>query len=167
MTLPLIRDLHAYQAWADAEVFRLIAATPAAQTDDQVLHLLNHIDAVHRFFVLSVQGEPPTREELKKERSVDELRVSMQKIHRLADGYLPKLRESRLRDKIEVPWFKDFQPTCQEALTQAVMHSQSHRAQLLAHLRALGAATTPLDYIVWVSQGRPAPEWETAHAAIS
>jgi len=165
--LRLIRDLHAYQAWADAQVFRLIAGLPAANDDEKVLHLLNHMDHVYRFFILSVQGEPPSREELQEQRSIDQLRESMHRIHKLADGYLPKLRESRLRDKVEVPWFHDFQPTCQEALTQAVMHSQSHRAQLLSQLRSLGAETKPLDYIIWVSQGRPTPEWESAHVATS
>ena len=165
--LPLIRDLHAYQAWADAEIFRLVDGTPAAQNDEKVVKLLNHMDAVYRFFVLSVQGEPPTREELAAERSVAELRESMQKIHKLADGYLPKLRESRLQDPVEVPWFKDFQPTCLEALTQAVMHSQNHRGQMLTILRGLGADTKPLDYIVWVSKGRPSPEWQSASATAS
>ncbi len=165
--LPLIRDLHSYQAWADAEIFRLIEATPAAQNDEKVLKLLNHIDAVYRFFVLAVQGEPPTREELMAERSLEQLRASLQKIHKLADGYLPKLRESRLKDPVEVPWFKDFQPTCQEALVQGVMHSQNHRGQLLTMLRTLAADTKPLDYIVWVSKGRPAPEWQAAGATAS
>jgi len=165
--LPLIRDLHSYQAWADAEIFRLLESTPAAQNDEKIVKLLNHMDAVYRFFVLSVQGEPPTREELVAERSLAELRASMQKIHRLAEGYLPKLRESRLNDRVEVPWFKDFQPTCLEALTQAVMHSQNHRGQLLTMLRTLGLDTKPLDYIVWVSKGRPSPVWQTATATVS
>lgn len=165
--LPLIRDLHSYQAWADAEIFRLVEATPAAQNDEKIVKLLNHMDAVYRFFVLSVQGEPPTREELSAERTLTELRASLLKIHKLADGYLPKLRESRLKDPVEVPWFKDFQPTCQEALTQAVLHSQNHRGQLLTMLRSAGADTKPLDYIVWVSKGRPSPEWHTATATAS
>ena len=162
MITALIRDLHGYQAWADAETYRLVLATPAAKTDPKVLDLLKHIHDVQRFFVLSVQGEPPTKEEFMQQKSLDELLASVQKIHKLTDGYLPKLRESRLRDKIEVPWLTDFQPTCQDALVQAVMHSQSHRGQLLAHLRTLGATTKPLDYIIWAMNGRPAPEWETA-----
>jgi uncharacterized damage-inducible protein DinB len=164
--LPLIRDLHAYQAWADAEVFRLIATTPAAAEDEKVRSLLNHIHSVYRFFLLSVQGEPPSREEMQQQQSIDELRGSMEKIHRLADSYLPKLRESRLGVLIRVPWFKDFQPTTQDALVQAVMHSQNHRGQLLTLLRILGADTKPLDYIVWVGKGRPTPEWERVAAAI-
>jgi len=158
----LIRDLHAYQAWADAEIFSLIEGTPGAKDDAKVLQLLNHMHAVHRFFVLSVQGEAPTVQELSKELALADLRVSMEKLHRLADGYLPKIRESRLRDKVQVPWFKDFRPTCLEALMQAAMHSQNHRGQMLTHLRTLGASTKPLDYIVWVSKGRPTPEWEVA-----
>lgn len=164
MILALIRDLHGYQAWADAEVYRLVLATPAAKTDPKVLQLLKHIHDVQRFFVLSVQGEPPSKEEFMQEKSLDELLASVQKMHRLTDSYLPKLRESRLRDKIEVPWFPDFQPTCQEALVQAVMHSQSHRGQLMSLLRSLGAETKPIDYIIWAMNGRPAPEWEAAGA---
>jgi uncharacterized damage-inducible protein DinB len=164
--LHLIRDLHAYQAWADAQVFRVITATPGTQNDAQLKQLLNHIQAVYRFFVLSVQGEPPTQQELTKELTLDELRVAFEKIHRLADGYLPKLRESRLRDKVHVPWFTE-QPTCQEALVQAALHSQNHRGQVLTLLRTLGAETKPLDYIVWVSQGRPTPVWESSSATAS
>jgi len=162
--LSLIRDLHGHQAWADAETCRLVISTPAAKVDSKVLQLLKHIHDVQRFFVLSVQGEPPTKDEFMHEKSFDELLVSVRKMHKLTDGYLPKLRESRLRDKIEVPWLRDFQPTCQEALIQAVMHSQSHRGQLLSQLRSLGAETKPLDYIVWVMNGRPAPEWESVIA---
>src|SRR3954469_10797191 len=160
-----IRDLHAYHAWADGEILRYIVATPEAQSDDNVRQLLNHMHVVHRFFLLSVQGEPPSREQLMEERSVDELRISIPELHHLADTFLPKLRESRLNDKIHVPWFKDYQPTCQEALIQAALHSQNHRGQLLSLLRILGADTKPLDYIIWASHGRPAPTWDKAGAA--
>jgi len=164
--LTLIRDLYAYQSWADAEVCRLIAAIPAAQTDPKILTMLNHLHAVQRFFLLSVQGELPTREEMMKELSFEELRSSMQKFHKLADGnYLPKLRESRLRDKLEIPWFKDYQPTCSEALVQGVMHSQHHRAQVLTLARSLGGTPTVVDYIVWTSKSRPAPDWGVAATA--
>lgn len=165
--LLLIRDLHAHQAWADAELFRVIATTPAAQQDEAVLKLLNHMNAVYRFFVLSVQGEAPSREEMERELSLEELQAAMHKMHRLADSYFPKLRESRLNVPIQVPWFQDFQPTTQDALVQAVMHSQNHRGQLLTMLRNLGAHTKPLDYIVWVKKGRPSPEWDIAAAASS
>ena len=166
--LTLIRDLYAYQSWADAEICRLIAATPAAKTDPKVLQLLNHLHAVQQFFLLSVQGEPPSREEMMRELSFDELRASMQKFHRLADSnYLPKLRESRLRDKLEVPWLKEFQPTCHEVLVQAVMHSQHHRAQAFSLVRSLGGESIMIDYIVWVSKGRPEPVWEVAVSTAS
>jgi hypothetical protein len=38
---------------------------------------------------------------------------------------------------------------------------------LLTMLRTLGADTKPLDYIVWVSKGRPSPEWQIAGATAS
>ncbi len=158
--LALLRDVFAYQAWADAEVIRRIEATPTAKADAELQKLLHHIYVVYRFFLLSVQGEPPTQEELMKELSFGEVREGLQKIHRLADGFLPKIRESRLRDKVEVPWFKE-QPTCHEALVQAVLHSQNHRGQMLTMLRKHGGEAKPIDYIVWVSEGRPSPQWES------
>ena len=164
--LPLMRDLFAYQAWADAEIVRLIDATPGAKANDDLHKLLQHMDVVFRFFVLSVQGEAPSKEELMKEHSFEEIRADLQKIHRIADGFMPKIRESRLRDKVHVPWFEE-QPTCQEALMQAVMHSQNHRGQMLTLLRTVGAQTKPLDYIMWVNEGRPAPEWHAASVTAS
>jgi uncharacterized damage-inducible protein DinB len=165
--LPLIRDLHAYQAWADAEVLHFVEGTKDARSDPRILELLNHIYMVHRFFLLSVQGAPPSREELMRELPFDELACAIQNLHTLADTYFPKVRESHLDDRIEVPWFKDYQPTSQEALTQAALHSQNHRGQLLTLLRTMGAVTRPLDYILWVSQGRPAARWQrTATASL-
>src|SRR4051794_23427256 len=103
--LAMIRDLFAHQAWADAEMWRFVAATPAAQSDQKVLELLNHIHAVQRYFLSAVQGEPLTVEELRKIIPLSELRESFRRYHDQADRYLPKVRESHLHDPIVVPWF--------------------------------------------------------------
>jgi uncharacterized damage-inducible protein DinB len=163
--LALIRDLFQHQAWADAEMWRFVRATPAAQSDQKVLELLNHIHVVQRYFLSAVQGEPLTVEELRKTIPLPELRESFRRYHEQADRYLPKLRESHLRDPIVVPWFPDFQPRVSEALTQIFMHTQHHRAQISTLLRQLGGDPTPVDYIIWTSKDRPAPQWEQAVTA--
>jgi uncharacterized damage-inducible protein DinB len=160
--LPLIRDLYAHQAWADAEMFRFVGATPAAQSDKKVIELLNHIHTVQRFFFSAVRGDVLTREDLTRELPLPELHESYRSYHTLADSYLPKVRESHLRDKIVVPWFPNFQPSCQDALIQAVTHSIHHRAQVATLLRQLGGEPKPTDYIIWTSKDRPAPQWDAA-----
>jgi uncharacterized damage-inducible protein DinB len=160
--LPMIRDLFAHQAWADAQMWHYFGATPAAHSDKKVLELLGHIHAVQRFFLSAVQGEPLTREELTKELSLADLRDSYRAYHVQADRFLPKMRDSHLKDRITVPWFPDFQPTVSEALTQVFMHTQHHRAQIAMLLRQLGGDPKPVDYIVWASKNRPEPQWEAA-----
>ena len=115
--LPMIRDLFAHQAWADSEMWRYLGATPAAHTDKKVLELLGHTHAVQRFFLSAVQGEPLTRKELTKEIPLPDLRDSYREFHIQADRALSKMRDSRMKDRVVVPWFPDFQPTVSEALT--------------------------------------------------
>jgi uncharacterized damage-inducible protein DinB len=163
--LPMIRDLYAHQAWADAQMWHYFGATAAAHTDKKVLELLGHTHAVQRFFLSAVQDEPLTREELTKEMPLPDLRDSYRQYHDHADRALSKMRDSRLKNRVVVPWFPDFQPTVSDVLTQTVMHTQHHRAQILMLLRQLGGDPKPVDYIVWASKNRPEPRWESATSA--
>jgi uncharacterized damage-inducible protein DinB len=163
--LPMIRDLYAHQAWADAEMWRYFGSTAAAHTDRKVVELLGHTHAVQRFFLSVVQGEPLTREEVSKEILLPDLRESYRDYHVQVDRALSKMRDSRMKDRVVVPWFPDFQPTVSEALTQVVMHTQGHRAQILMLLRQLGGDPKPVDYIVWTSKNRPEPQWNNAATA--
>ncbi len=155
-----LREMFGHQAWADAEMWRYIDATPAAQTNDKVLDLLNHIHAVQRFFLSAVQGEPLSRETLTKKMGLAELRESFRSFHEQAETHISKLRDGHLHDPVEVPWFKDFQPRVEECLTQLFMHTQHHRAQVISILSQLGAKMEPVDYILWVMKDREAPKWK-------
>jgi uncharacterized damage-inducible protein DinB len=163
--LPMIRDLFAHQAWADAEMWRYLDATPAAHSDKKVFELLGHAHAVQRYFLSVVQGEPITRELLAKELPLPELRDSYRQYHEQVGRYLPKMRESHLNDVVVVPWFPDYQPKVSEALIQVVMHTQHHRAQIATLLRQLGGNPKPMDYIIWTSKNRPEPQWDIAATA--
>ena len=160
--LPMLRDLFAHQAWADAQMWHYVGATAAAHTDEKVLKILGHMHAVQRFFLSAVQGEPLTIEELRREFPLPDLRDSYREYHVQADRALSKMRDSHLKDVVVVPWFPEFQPKVSEVLTQSFMHTQHHRAQILMLLRQLGGDPKPVDYIVWASKNRPEPQWSAA-----
>jgi uncharacterized damage-inducible protein DinB len=163
--LDLIRDLYSHQAWADSEMWRFLAGSPAAQSDPRVIELLNHIHTVQRFFLSVIQGSPVTRDELTKGLPLAELRESYQRYHANANPYLATMAESRLNETVIVPWFPNFQPKCSEALVQAATHSIHHRAQIAMLIRQHGGDPKPTDYIVWAAKNRPAPQWSTGAAA--
>ena len=50
--------------------------------------------------------------------------------------------------------------TVEQALLQAAMHSQYHRAQNATRLRELGAEPPLTDLIVWYWKRKPAAHWE-------
>ncbi len=71
------------------------------------------------------------------------------------------LDEASLAKPVRIPWFPD--PPCvipvSDALLQVCLHSQHHRGQSMARLRALGAAPENVDYIIWLWKRKPEPRW--------
>ena len=66
-----------------------------------------------------------------------------------------KLEEAGLSRVLDLPWIGSRASTA-EALPQVVMHSQAHRGQCAARLRALGGNPPMTDFIIWVKDC-PAP----------
>jgi uncharacterized damage-inducible protein DinB len=163
--LELIKDLFAHQAWADAEMWRFLEGAPVAQSEPRVVELLNHIHAVQRFFLSAVQGQPIAREELQKELPIPELREAYQRYHSMAHEYLATMPESKLAERVTVPWRLEFKPRAHEALVQAATHSIHHRAQIATLIRQHGGSPKPTDYILWASKDHPAPQWPTGASA--
>jgi uncharacterized damage-inducible protein DinB len=48
-----------------------------------------------------------------------------------------------------------------ETMLQIPMHSQYHRGQINARLRAVGGEPPRVDYIVWNWLGRPEADWDS------
>lgn len=158
--LDLIRDLYGHQAWADSELWHFLDQAPAAQQDKKILELLNHIHAVQRFFLSAAKGTPISREELKKELPLAELRASFAAYHSDALQTLFHLPETQLTSPVDVPWFLNLHPKTYEVLVQASTHSVHHRAQIATLIRQHGGNPKPLDFIMWVANGRPSPQWQ-------
>jgi uncharacterized damage-inducible protein DinB len=161
MTLSLFRELHAHQAWADAEHWRFILAEPAAIGDGEVRDRLHHLHVVQQAFLRILKREELDLPALLKTPStVHDLLDPVKQYHSTVSTYLENLVQDDLDRRLDVPWFEGgFQPTVAEALLQVPMHSQYHRGQNAMRVRQLGGKPVDTDYIEWVMKGRPDPQW--------
>ena len=160
---PLLRDLYAHQAWADAEHWRAIEAHGRAAEDGAMRSRLHHIHLVQRAFRWIVGGrqEPFVITKPEDFATLVALKAYAREYHEEIASYLASLPPSRFDESIPVPWFKDppLTITVAEALSQCAMHSQWHRGQNAARLRELGAEPPAVDLIFWYWKGRPDAAW--------
>jgi uncharacterized damage-inducible protein DinB len=155
--LNMLRDLYRYQAWADHEILRAIAACPAAAEDARVRERLQHAHAVQRAFFSVFRRETPDVEAvLKPFDSLDELHRSVRRYHRDVAAFLADTTDGDIAGAVVVPWFSDAEFMLGEAMLQVVLHSQHHRGQSATALRDLGGEPPLMDFIGWVAEGRPA-----------
>jgi uncharacterized damage-inducible protein DinB len=160
----VIRDLYAHQAWADAEHWKAIEASPAALADDAIGRRLFHIHQVQRFFRWAVGSRDRTPALAKPEEFPDaaQLKAWGRAYHDEMASFLADLTDTRLRERVDIPWFKDppLELAVEDALLQAIMHSHYHRGQNATRLRELGGEPPLTDLIIWHWRGRPAPRWD-------
>ena len=156
----LLRDLYRHQAWADAEHWRAILAVPAFLQDARAKARLHHIHLVQRGFHAILSGGPFEVTEA-ADYDAQALLGWGRNYHAQALAMLEGLGPARLTERVRIPWFKDppLEITVEEALVQAVMHSQHHRGQNATRLRELGGEPPTTDFIVWLWRGRPEPAW--------
>jgi uncharacterized damage-inducible protein DinB len=157
--IELIRPLFRHQEWADDALLRAAGEHGEAARDTQLRSTLHHVVTVQRAFLsLFLQWPFDLQKELQLPGSLADVGHRFVDTHREEMAFVAALEESDLARVIEVPWFPGLNPSLAEALTQVVMHSQNHRGQCLARLRALGATPPALDFIVWLKEGCAAAE---------
>ncbi len=155
-TLGMLQDLFRHEAWADKQLWSALQACTAAHDDGEIRKRLHHAHAVQRAFLQVFNGETPNHKILaRKFESLDALHASTHRYHEGIEDFVTQLSEEQIQSPITIPWFPDTPMPLAEALTQVVMHSQHHRGQNAARLRALGSAPPMMDFIVWISKGRP------------
>jgi uncharacterized damage-inducible protein DinB len=147
----LIQSLFEHLVWADSATLSAIRACAGAPDDNEIRKLLHHVVSVERFFLSLFQGRAfDAHREMQPPASFDDLQASFQETHRDALDYVAQLEETELAREIPMPRMENFRPTLRDLLMQVVMHSEHHRAQCAARLRALGGHPTVTDYIMWV-----------------
>jgi len=157
----LLTDLYRHQEWADAELWRAVAACPATTTDKALLERWHHIHLVQRAFLSIVTRRAVELTKPDEFKDAGALRNYGRAYHTEAIPLVQALTPDRLDEMLTLPWFKDppIHVSVSEALLQAVMHSQHHRGQNATRLRELGGEPPMTDYIGWLWKGRPAPAW--------
>jgi uncharacterized damage-inducible protein DinB len=158
----LLTDLFAHQQWADSVHWKELAAHPGALKDDAIGRRLHHLHSVQRMFLDVWKGAPQRPPAWESYGSMEDLRQYVKTYYRDLADFLAGASPDRLGETLGVPWFPNakYPIRLSETMQQVVMHSEHHRAQNAIRLREIGGAMPVTDYIVWVLDGRPAPEWD-------
>lgn len=151
-----MKSLMDHEAWADAEHWTALRATPSSLKNEGLVARLQHIHMVQRGFHGLLTGKSERPQPIP---DVDALQTSMRDYHEAMQTLLASMPLERLAETIAVPWFGKAEFTILDAITQMAMHSQYHRGQNAVRLREEGGEPPLTDYIVWVHRGRPAPAW--------
>jgi uncharacterized damage-inducible protein DinB len=90
-----------------------------------------------------------------------ELKTRCEAGHGVLKAMVRGLDVAALDKIVHIPWFPE--PPClipfSDALLQVCLHSQHHRGQCMARLKALGAKPKNVDYIIWLWKQKPEPRW--------
>lgn len=156
--IALFRDLFEHQAYADAAMLNAVRAHDAAASDAPLRSLLHHTLFAHRFWLHLSQGLPfVVDEESKVPESLDTIAGRYRETYARDRQWLASIADADLDRRLESPFFDGRQYTVRDGLMQICLHSQGHRSQCAARLRALGGEPPALDYVLWIKADRPAP----------
>lgn len=168
ITLALARDLFRHMHWADAEIWRVLMATPNAAADEKLMKIIQHLHSVQRAFYLMWTGGQRKPDELYAKRDAETLRQWARSYYPEAEMFLARTGAEQLDEIVLMPWLQHFAeqlsrplqaPTLADTLVQLPSHSTYHRGQANARLREIGGEPPLVDYIAWVWFGRPEPNW--------
>lgn len=142
-TLP---SLYAYKAWANAELFDLLATLPTEQAAalHTCLRTLNHIYVVDRLFRAHLSGEPSPYNATNTEAtpSLQHLRDDVAATDTWYADYVAKLNGESLREMVAFT-FTDGdkgQMSREEILLHIITHGGYHRGNVGQVLKSIGVA---------------------------
>jgi uncharacterized damage-inducible protein DinB len=154
-----LKDLLGHQAWADAVLFHAWG-TSGFLEDGDLRARMDHMLATTEAFLQVLKGDAVALVEHPLP-AYQELKVRCEAGHQVLKALGRGLDETELARAVRIPWFPD--PPCvipvSDALLQVCLHSQHHRGQCMARLRALGASPKNVDYIIWLWKQKPEPRW--------
>jgi uncharacterized damage-inducible protein DinB len=168
MNLSDLRDLYRHMEWADASVWRAVLASKETGDDQKLKEYFYHLHLVQRAFLRAWRSEPrdtpfPTFDDVR------ELMLWGRSYFGEVFEHFETLTDEQISQRAQLPWAdiveKELgrQPeklTVAEMMLQVPMHSQYHRGQINARLRAVGGEPPRVDYIVWIWLGRPEADWD-------
>ena len=159
--IDILRELWAHQEWADAGLWRALLECDAALEDSTVRERTLHIHHAQDAFLRFAAGEALDLPAPHMFGDLAAIRDYGRGVLERGSGFLAGSDTAWMDRPVMPPW-KQVPPLrfkAGEGLLQAIMHSQHHRGQNASRLRALGGEPPTTDLILWISAGRPAPDW--------
>jgi uncharacterized damage-inducible protein DinB len=154
-----LKDLLSHQAWADAVFFYAWEASGALE-DEDLRKRTEHMVSTQEAFLHVLKGNAVVIPD-RPLPGFRELKTRCEAGHQVLKALGRGLDDASLAKTVRIPWFPD--PPCvipvSDALLQVCLHSQHHRGQCMARLRALGAAPKNVDYLIWLWKQKPEPRW--------
>jgi uncharacterized damage-inducible protein DinB len=152
--LSMIQELMQHKAWANATLLRAIGQHPPAANDNELHRMLHHILVANRFWLLTVLGHPFDRErEMLIPQNLTAIIDRFGETERLEADWLSHASESDLERTLETRSSRlGIDVTVRQAILQICLHTQGHRPQCAARLRALGGTPPGTDYVLWIKE---------------
>lgn len=156
-----------HMMWADAEVWKKVIASEAAENDERIKKLLYHIHQVQYAFYFLWNELPlsiPKPEEFSDIKSIAKWGFEYQQ---KLDEFLSSSMSDKNDKVIQIPWSvfmerkigkKVVPATLEETMLQVALHSTYHRGQINTRFRELGGEPAMVDFIAWVWLGKPNSE---------
>ena len=167
MKLSDLIDLYHHMQWADASVWRAVFASETARGDQKLTDYFYHLHLVQRAFLRAWRGEPrdapfPTFDD------AHSLMLWGRSYYDEVFKHLEKLSDQAISQRAVLPWAELVERqlgqtpapiNLSDMMLQVPLHSQYHRGQINARLRAVGGEPPTVDYIAWLWLGRPPADW--------
>ena len=159
MDLETIRDLYAYNRWANARALEAASAVSARDFTKEVggsfaslRGTLAHMYGAEWIWLERWKGiSPPRLPDEGEFPDILELRGRWKAIEEHRDSWFKNLSEAGVRQKIRYRNLegKSFEAPLWQLMQHVANHSTYHRGQVVAMLRMLGAKAVSTDLVLW------------------
>ena len=162
MSNTTLKSLFAYKAWANSELFTLLATLPASQADQvhTCVRTLNHIYVVDRIFRARLSGEPVPFQatNTKATPSLGQLHREVEATDAWYIDYVANLAEPTLSEPLTFT-FTDTDAgrmTREEILLHVITHGGYHRGNVGQVLKSISVAPPRDLYTKYLHVNEPA-----------
>ena len=162
MSLDTLKSLFAYKAWANSELFALLATLPPSQAEPlhACIRTLNHVYVVDRIFRAHLCAEPRPFDatNTKETPSLSRLQTEVEATDAWYVHYLAQLAEASLAETLSFT-FTDGDAgrmTREEILLHVITHGGYHRGNVGQMLKSISVAPPRDLYTKFLHVSEPA-----------